>query len=93
MKLEVITLITSLLSSILWLAIIFYWQAIPIEIRTLFQGGNIGAQILGALTFSGFIGIILFFSNLMKSKYKLWWLRSIGFISYILLISTIGYYV
>ena len=93
LKLEIITLVSSLLSTIIFLAIITNWETIPVETRELFRGGNIGAQIFGVLMLSGFIGILLFIINLINSKKKLWWLRSIGFISYVFLIATIGYYV
>lgn len=93
LKLEIITLILGLLSSALWLAIILSWREIPVEIRELFRGGNIGAIILSVLIIGGFVGIILFIINLLKSQYKLWWLRSIGFICFILLTATIGNHV
>lgn len=89
-KLEIMMLSLGLLGSTLSISIIFMWHEIPVELRELFRGGNLGAQILGLFVFSGFIGLLLFISNLIKSQLKLWWLRSIGFICFIFLTATVG---
>ena len=87
-KLELFSLILGLLGSGMYLSIISLWREIPMELRELFRGGNIGSIILGVLILTGFIGLILFLINLIKSQYKLWWLRSIGFFCFILLTAT-----
>ena len=90
LKLEIISLLLGLIGSSVFLAVITFWQSIPVEIREAFRGGQIGAQISGGFIVIGFLGTLVLSVNLIRGIRNYWWARILGYVIFLALSISIG---
>jgi multisubunit Na+/H+ antiporter MnhG subunit len=85
LKIEIISLILGLIGSVFMFALISWWELFPVDVRETFRGGNSGAQVMGVFIIVGLLGVFLMFYNLFSGLRNFWWLRLLGYMSFLFL--------
>lgn len=85
LKIEFTALLLGIIGAIgAWL-LVNGWSDFPTDIRELFRGGQPGGVLVGVSLLLGFIGIALFLINVIIGQRKLWWLRFLGVIVFLII--------
>lgn len=81
LKAEITGLLIGLVAVVFYLIIIFCWPSLPESFQTHFYGGEPGAMVVGLALTVGLISSILYLVNMVRKKWKMWFLRLIGFLA------------
>ena len=90
LRTEIVALIIGLIGSGFSYALVSWWGLFPVDVREFFRGGNTGGQIIGFFAIIGLAGTLLMFANLITGLRRFWWLRLLGYISFLFLTISFG---
>lgn len=92
LKIEFAALLIGLTGAGLATTLVTNWGAFPAEVTTFLRPGEIGFKALVTAFLIGLAGLVLMCVNLITGMRKVWGLRLLGFICFLVLSLSFGLY-